>query len=108
MKERIIELYKQGTSITQLSKQFNCHNTTIKYILAKAKLYGKEVKISQNIISEYLNGESLTNLGKKYKCKRQNIAIVLLYNGYDVENRQNRTKFNETIFDSIDTEEKAY
>lgn len=108
MKERIIELYKQGTSITQLSKQFNCHNATIKYILAKAKLYGKEVKISQNIISEYLNGESLTNLGKKYKCKRQNIAIVLLYNGYDVENRQNRTKFNETIFDSIDTEEKAY
>lgn len=108
MKEQIIELYKQGTSITQLSKQFNCHNTTIKYILAKAKLYGKEVKIHQNIINEYLNGESLTNLGKKYKCRRQNIAIVLLYNGYDVENRQNRTKFNETIFDSIDTEEKAY
>lgn len=108
MKEQIIELYKQGTSITQLSKQFNCHNITIKYILAKAKLYGKEVKIHQNIINEYLNGESLTNLEKKYKCKRQNIAIVLLYNGYDVENRQNRTKFNETIFDNIDSEEKAY
>lgn len=108
MKEQIIELYKQGTSITQLSKQFNCHNTTIKYILAKAKLYGKEVKIHQNIINEYLNGESLTNLEKRYKCKRQNIAIVLLYNGYNVENKQNRTKFNETIFDSIDTEEKAY
>ena len=108
MKKQIIELYKQGTSITQLSKQFNCHNITIKYILAKAKLYGKEVKIPQNIINEYLNGESLTNLGKKYKCKRQNIAIVLLYNGYDVENRQNRTKFNETIFDNIDSEEKAY
>jgi Mor family transcriptional regulator len=108
MKEQIIELYKQGISITQLSKQFNCHNTTIKYILAKAKLYGKEVKIHQNIINEYLNGESLTNLEKRYKCKRQNIAIVLLYNGYNVENKQNRTKFNETIFDSIDTEEKAY
>lgn len=108
MKEQIIELYKHGTSITQLSKQFNCHNITIKYILAKAKLYGKEVKIHQNIINEYLNGESLTNLEKKYKCKRQNIAIVLLYNGYDVENRQNRTKFNETIFDNIDSEEKAY
>lgn len=108
MKEQIIELYKRGTSITQLSKQFNCHNITIKYVLAKAKLYGKDVKIHQNIINEYLNGESLTNLEKKYKCKRQNIAIVLLYNGYDVENRQNRTKFNETIFDNIDSEEKAY
>lgn len=108
MKEEIIKLYKQGISIYKLSKQFNCHDTTIKYILAKEKLYGKDIKIHPNIIHDYLNGESLTKLEKKYKCNRQNIAIVLLYQGYDIENKQNKTKFNETIFDNIDTEEKAY
>ena len=108
MNKKIIELYKQGTSIEKLSKQFNCHTTTIKYVLAKEKLYGSHIQIHPNIISEYLNGESLTSLEKRYNCRRQNIAIVLLYNGYNVENRQNKTKFNENVFDNIDTEEKAY
>ena len=28
--------------------------------------------------------------------------------GITIVNRQNRCKFNETVFDNIDTEEKAY
>lgn len=107
-KEKIIQLYKQKISISELSRQFKCHPITIKYILAKEKLYGQNIEIDQKIIEEYINGISLTNLEKKYKCKRQKIVIYLLYNGYSVENQQNRTKFNENIFDCIDTEEKAY
>lgn len=107
-KEKIIIQYKQKVSISELSRQFKCNPITIKYILAKEKLYGQNIKVDQKIIEDYTNGVSLTNLEKKYKCKRQKIVIYLLYNGYSVENKQNRTKFNENIFDCIDTEEKAY
>ena len=33
---------------------------------------------------------------------------ILQENGIEVINYQNLTKFNENVFDSIDTEEKAY
>lgn len=39
---------------------------------------------------------------------RNRIAKVLKQNGIDVVNKHNQTKFDETVFDSIDTEEKAY
>ena len=80
MEEKIIELFKKGIPITTISKQFNCHTTTIKYILAKEKLYGNNINLNSDIIEEYINGYSLTSLSKKYKCSRQNISIFLLYN----------------------------
>jgi hypothetical protein len=64
------------------------------------------------IINEYLNTpeleRSLTKLGKKHNVRRQLIAKWLREEGYEIINYQNRLRCDETVFDKIDTEEKAY
>ena len=51
---------------------------------------------------------SLTKSSKLYNIKRQDLATYLRNNGYTIINYQNRSRLNETVFDKIDTEEKAY
>ena len=64
------------------------------------------------IINEYLNTpeleRSLTKLGKKHDVSRHLIAKWLREEGYEIINYQNRLRCDETVFDKIDTEEKAY
>ena len=53
-------------------------------------------------------GTNLPKLSNKYGVKRQTIAKYLKTNGYEVINYQNLCRIDETIFDIIDTEDKAY
>lgn len=61
-------------------------------------------------VDEYINTEepSLTKIAKKYQLERHSISRRLKNLGIPVINHQNKLKFNNTVFDSIDTEEKAY
>ena len=63
-------------------------------------------------IQEYLNTpeseRSLTKLGEKYGIKRQTISKQLKQQGIEVINYQNKSRLNEHIFDSMDSEEKFY
>jgi hypothetical protein len=62
-------------------------------------------------VEEYINSKgtiSLTKLATKYKMNRRTISNRLKELNYTIINHQNETKFNENIFDMIDTEEKAY
>lgn len=65
-----------------------------------------------SIIEEYLRTpekeRSLTKLSSKYGVKRQTIAKYLKAKGFEVINYQNLCRIDETVFDKIDTEEKAY
>ena len=64
------------------------------------------------IIDEYLNTpekeRSLTKLGEKYGVKRQTISKYLKERNIEVINYQNVCRIDETVFNEIDTEEKAY
>lgn len=77
-------------------------------------MYDKRRKrlIIEQAANEYLvtpeNERSLTKLGTKYKIDRRTISKYLKDNGYEVINAQNRCRIDETVFDIIDTEEKAY
>lgn len=51
---------------------------------------------------------SLTKMAEREKTTRQTLSKYFKKLGIDVINKQNRCKFNEHIFDEIDTEEKAY
>lgn len=51
---------------------------------------------------------SLTQMGNREKVDRRTLSKHFKELGIEVINKQNRSKFNEHIFDSIDTEEKAY
>jgi intein-encoded DNA endonuclease-like protein len=51
---------------------------------------------------------SLTEMGKREKVDRRTLAKYFKELGIEIVNKQNRSKFNEHVFDQIDSEEKAY
>lgn len=51
---------------------------------------------------------SLTKMAKREGTTRQTLAKHFKDLGVEVINKQNRVKFNEHVFDKIDSEEKAY
>lgn len=58
---------------------------------------------------EYLSGDiSITKLCKKYNMCRYRITQYIKKLGIEITNEHNATKFDDTVFDIIDTEEKAY
>lgn len=69
-----------------------------------------EYKIKYEIAKKmYLEQEkSLTQIGKELGLDRAKLSNNLKKDGIEIINRQNITKFDETFFDIIDTEEKAY
>lgn len=64
----------------------------------------------KNAVEEYLNTEkpSLTKIAKNNGIGRNVLSKRIKELGYDVINYQNKVKFDNTMFDSIDSEEKAY
>lgn len=61
------------------------------------------------LADEFVNSSiSLTKLAKREGTTRQTLAKYFKQLGVEIVNKQNRLKFDNTIFDSIDTEEKAY
>ena len=69
-------------------------------------------QIIKEAMYEYINAsienKSLTKISEKYGITRKVLTNRLKKAGYEIINYQNRVRFNENIFDSIDTEEKAY
>lgn len=72
----------------------------------------RKKKVILEAVNEYLNTpeveRSLTKISKKFGVKRQTISKYLKMDGHEVINYQNRCRINQTVFDTIDTEEKAY
>lgn len=107
----------QGT-IQEISKELKFQNTLpISNKLRELGYYGigsplKTVLSLTGAVHEYItnihNKPSLAKISRKYGTYPQTLSRILKKAGYTIINYQNKTKFNECIFDSIDTEEKAY
>lgn len=65
-------------------------------------------KAIDEYIENYNNKPSLSKICKKYNIAHKTVSDKLKELGIEVINHQNKIKFDEHIFDSIDTEEKAY
>lgn len=69
-------------------------------------------KLIDDIIESYKNTpeekRSLTKLHKEFGIKRQTLAKYIKAKGLEVTNYQSSIKLDPYVFDSIDTEEKAY
>lgn len=112
--DNIIKLYQNGNSCTKISKMHNTTGNTISALLKRNnidvinKQNLKRYKI-EDIIKDYCEFKiSITQISKKYKSSSTKISSDLKKYGIVVENFHNKSKFNEHIFDIIDTEEKAY
>lgn len=71
----------------------------------------RETKLEDNlnqIIELWKSGVSLCKLQEQFKINKTTISNKLKELGFDVTNPQLELQFDETIFDVINTEEKAY
>ena len=108
-----IDLYNQGNSILTISKKLHRLEKTISSKLKERGIIVKsKLRYTDNLINtvkdRYEKGESLTKICREFGIEYDKISPHLKKLGVNIINRQNRTKFNENIFDNIDTEEKAY
>ena len=115
LREFIINSYvKDKMSATKIAKQINVSpNTVCTYlknngIVVENRQNKLNFDLDVDIIPKYNQGISLSQLAKEYDTTIQTLSRKLKERGIEIINRQNLTKFNENIFDSIDTEEKAY
>ena len=69
----------------------------------------EKLKYYRTLADEFLNSSiSLTKMAEREGISRQTLAKYFKQLGVEIINKQNRLKFDNTVFDSIDTEEKAY
>ena len=111
--KQIIDKYNQDISCTKIAKEFNVSTATISKLLKDngVNVINKQNLITfspKNIISDYNSGISVIKLIKKYHTSYDTIKKIFDENNITIVNKQNRNKFNESIFDNIDSEEKAY
>lgn len=113
---QIIREYDECKNITFLSKKYNQTTNAISKIL---KSYDIEIintysipKLSEScwgdILNMYSNGDSIAKIAKHYEVGTSCIKRILKKNNVNIINRQNVAKMNESVFEVIDSEEKAY
>lgn len=72
----------------------------------------ERTKRNQEIVQEYINTpdylKNVTKLGEKFGLRARATSEILKKAGIEIYNTAHHTTINETIFDTIDTEEKAY
>lgn len=109
----IQKYYNDGNSATAISKLINISVVTICNYLKSIGITlrdGRKIddNLGNEIINLYRGGSSLSNISRKINISIATISKYLKSKNIKIINYQNKTKFNEHIFDNIDTEEKAY
>ena len=115
--KEIIEKFENGTSMAKLGKEYGLSDQTImKYLEAlgyERPLANPELKWfeenKQLVIDLYNEHKSLTVVAKIIKADRNKLVKKLKALGVEVDYSANDVKkYDETFFEKIDTEEKAY
>lgn len=110
--------YKDGLTISAISQQYNISISTIRDVLEDNNLLKPKKIITlsdcgkNNLIDDFINKTKNTKeLEKKYNITSTAICGLLHRRGFETNYYKIRAKkydINETFFDNIDTEEKAY
>ena len=112
--EQIEPKYKLLGSAEQVGSDLQiCPTTVIRYLkklgydFSKYQTKGK-ISYQEGLQKFQTEGLSLTKFCTKYQLSAAHFGRFLRKNGIIISNIQNEVKFNEHVFDTIDTEEKAY
>lgn len=114
IKDQIEPQYKLLGSAEKVGKQLNINPSTVVRHLKKLgydfSMYQKHSLISyeEGLQKFPQDGLSLAKFCNKYQLSAAHFGRFLRKNGIHIPNLQNEVKFNDRIFDTIDTEEKAY
>lgn len=112
----IVQLYTdEWKTIKQIAEKFSCSTNRIKQCLIENKIEiikGSRQRINPKIIDTAIKlldeGKNLHQISEILNCSRNTLSKRVRERGYIIVNHQNEAKFNENVFDTIDTEEKAY
>ena len=109
--------YNEGKLIKEIAKDFN----VIPYHIAKAldnlgikedshKRKFNKIANTEGLLYKklYEQGYTVTEIGRQLNVSRHTVSKWLKANNVNIINYTKIPKFDETIFDCIDTEEKAY
>ena len=105
----VLNKYVEGTSLRELARLTNCSRITIKNYLISM---GYQVKSTPQFDLEkakelYLSGHSCREIASIVNANEDTICMYLKNEGINTSN-SSTFRFNENVFDCIDTEEKAY
>ena len=109
----ILSLYNYGRSIKSLHKEYNISERSISQYLSQN---GVPIRKDKDLLTYdvfeaqklYENGLTLNEISQKLNVTRQSISKQLKKIGVKVLRANIMKDLNENVFDSIDTEEKAY
>jgi intein/homing endonuclease len=106
MEEEIRKLYASGYSAKRIAKELSC--TTYKVRIAlKDQIQLPNEDICKAIINDYMSNRlTIKSLVKKYKFDRSTLAAIFCQ--YNIEESRRKTKVDDSYFERIDTEHKAY
>lgn len=112
-KDKIVQEYLNGKSKTQIKKEYNLSfNTMNHWINNQNSIDVGNVKYSDDIKNEILEkyklGMNVPELSKEYKIKTGTIYSWIKKEGISRHRGRQSLCKNETYFDVIDTEMKAY
>lgn len=114
-RQLIQEFIDSKTTLTKLGQKYNIPAKEVVQIFKNSGyIFGRSANKNcvlhlKDAIKDYKTGEySITTLSKKYKLASSTISHTLKSLGVSVINKQNLLRFDEHIFDNINTEEKAY
>lgn len=112
-KQKVKQLYLEGNSSLTIQRITGIGKTTIEN-WAKKEGYSRNKKslknkIKDNVITEYVEGSFLSEIASKYNISETTIINWLKEENIDRRHKGPKSKINnESYFDNIDTEKKAY
>lgn len=118
--EEYINTPDEDKDITMLAKKYRTkHETITKYfkqnnieVIRRSTKNAQKTKIINIAVQEYINTpeseRSAAAIARKYGLNRKTIIAYAKEAGFTPTQHHNKPDFNNTAFDEIDTEEKAY
>lgn len=112
--ENAIALYNADVTVKEIAKTFACSLPFMSKVLKQngVNVINKKkilrFDLDKDVLPMLSQGYSLTYIADKLHTDRHKMSKQLKERGYEVRNQQNETKFDDKVFDCIDTEEKAY
>ena len=115
MNEKITELHKQGLNTRQIADILDIGQATVARKLRKTGVDFKEVHKNQ-LMTKWKQGEelfideklSVTQICNKLHIGRKEFTSWLKDRGHPIQKDGKKYHYNESFFEVIDTEEKAY
>lgn len=106
LRELCVNQYIKGKTIEEICKLYTLKWASVYRILNNRNL---EIKEEKEICSYYINGKSTVYISNLYSVNHHLISKILeKHNIERIGNGKRKYKLNETYFDEIDTQTKAY